>query len=135
MVRVNIHHLLAGVVEDPDPRTTDGHGERTRHVTLSLTAEEEWTLHHVLLDRIDAGSTPTGTPRGEPPSLEVLRAFERLDAGETTFTVVQLEAVRSVLAEYHHASTWWAVERSRIEQLLHRVSAPLEARRSRGTHR
>lgn len=127
-----MQHWQVPAVDDPEPRTTHGHDGRTRHVTLSLTVEEEWTLHHVLLDRIDAESTPTDSPRGEPPSLEVFRAFERLDAGETTFTVAQLEAVRSVLAAYHHASTWWAVERSQIEQLLHRVSAPLEARQSRG---
>lgn len=117
-------------MDDPEPDTVPEHGERTRPVTLSLSAEEQWTLHHILLDRIDPESTVSDTALVDTPPVEVFRAFETLDAGETTFTVAQLDAVRSILAEYHHSSTWWEVERPRIERLLHRVSEPVEAHRS-----
>lgn len=112
-------------MEDPDPDTAAERGHRTRPVTLSLSAEEQWTLHHILLDHVDAESTVSDSARTDPPTVEAVRAFEALDAGETEFTIAQLEAVRSILAEYHHSSTWWAVERPRIERLLHRVSEPI----------
>lgn len=116
-------------MEDLEPDTVPEHADRTRPVTLSLSAGEQWTLHHVLLDRIDAESTVAESDRVDPPPVEVFRAFETLDAGETTFTVAQLDAVQSILAEYHHSSTWWEVERPQIERLLHRVSKPIEAHR------
>lgn len=95
-----------------------------RPVTLSLPPEEAWTLHHVLLDRIEreAASEPAA---GSPP-VEVFRAFETLDAGGRRFTVAQLEAMQGVLAEYHHATTWWEIERARIERLLDRITDRLD---------
>lgn len=116
-----------GDVEDPESDTSSAHGDPTGVATLTLSADERWTLHHVLLDRIHAGATVIDADHDDPPPVAVVGAFETLDAGETTFTVAQLEAVREVLATYHHSATWWEVERPRIERLLHRVSAALEA--------
>ena len=93
-------------------------------VTLSLAPEAHWTLHHVLLDRIDQESTVT--PDAEPPPLEVFQAFEMLESGKTRFTLPQLKAIRKVLAEYHHSPTWWEVERPQLERLLHRVTQHIE---------
>lgn len=89
--------------------------------TLSLTPEQHWTLHHVLLDRIDQESTEVAADAGPPP-LEVFQAFEMLDSGSSQFTLSQLEAVRDVLTQYQRSPTWWEVERSQIEELLHRVT-------------
>jgi hypothetical protein len=89
--------------------------------TLSLTPEQHWTLHHVLLDRIDQESTDVTTD-ADPPSIEVFQAFETLESGNARFTLAQLKAIREVLAEYHHSPTWWAVERPQLEQVLHRVA-------------
>ena len=54
------------------------------------------------------GSETTGTAPvfDEPPPAEVFQAFETLDAGKTTFTLAQLEAIQAVLEQYHHAMTW-----------------------------
>lgn len=104
-----------------------------RTVTLSLSTEEQWTLHHVLLDRIEAESTVSEPSRVDAPPVEAFQAFETLDRGETSFTVAQLATIRSVLSEYHHSSSWWEIERPRIEQLLHRVSEPIEDRRAAQT--
>lgn len=101
----------------------------TRSVTLSLSPEEHWTLHHVLLDRIEqeeAAAEPTGI---EPPAVEVFQAFETLDAGETSFTIAQLDGIQTVLAKYHHSTSWWKLERTRIEQLLHHVTDLLDQHR------
>lgn len=95
-------------------------------MTLSLSPKEHWTLHHVLLDRIEQETTaaePTGV---EPPSVEVFQAFEMLDTGETNFTLSQLDAIRTVLTEYHHSTTWWELERAQIEHLLHQVTDLLD---------
>lgn len=89
--------------------------------SLSLSHAEQWTLHHVLLDRLDRdGDEATADER------HLRRAFERIDAGETTFTRAQLAAIQAVLARYHHATTWWEVERPRLEGLLRQVTTALE---------
>lgn len=100
--------------------------QHPRSVTLSLPPAEHWTLHHVLLDRIEQEATAAEPVSVEPPPVAVFQAFETLDAGETSFTIAQLEAMQTVLAEYHHSTTWWELERARLEQLLHRVAACLE---------
>ena len=100
----------------PDPP------DRPRSVNLSLPPEAVWTLHHVLLDRIEKEAAEAMPASVEAPSIEVFQAFERLEAGEPSFTIAQLEAIQTVLMEYHHASTWWELERAEIERLLHRVT-------------
>ena len=102
--------------------TTPGSPDRPRTVTLSLSPETAWTLHHVLLDRIEQETAETPPTSVEAPPIEVFQAFERLDAGEPSFTIAQLEAIQTVLMEYHHASTWWELERAQIERLLHQVT-------------
>jgi hypothetical protein len=95
-----------------------------------LSQEAQWTLHHVLLHRLDWETTETAPLFDEPPSVEVFRAFETLDAGRTSFTLAQLTAIQTVLVEYHHATTWWELERAQIEQLLHRVTTRLDQERA-----
>ena len=90
-------------------------------VTLSLSPAEQWTLHHVLLDRIDQESTAGEPSRTDPPPLEVFHAFERLDAGRSTFTRSQLAAIEPVVARYHH-SPEWEEDRARLEEILHLIS-------------
>ncbi|WP_227378972.1 DUF7853 family protein [Haladaptatus halobius] len=99
----------------------------SQSIPLPLPPAEHWTLHHVLLHRIEQERTAEETSTVEPPPLEIFHAFERLDAGNTQFTIAQFKAIQEVLAEYHHATTWWEVERARIERLLHRVATILEA--------
>lgn len=101
----------------------------TRSVTLSLSLEEHWTLHHVLLDRIEQEKKAAESTGVEPPPVEVFQAFETLDAGETSLTIPQLNAIQTVLATYHHSTTRWEHERARIEQLLHHVTNLLNQHR------
>ena len=100
--------------------------EQPPSITLSLPPEEQWTLHHVLLDRIDQKTTVGDTAEVDPPPVEVFQAFETLNAGETSFTIAQLKAIQDVLAEYHHSPTWWEIERPQFEQLLHRITQLIE---------
>jgi len=50
-------------------------------ITLSLPPEEHWTLHHVLLDRIDQETTVGDTAGADPPLVEVSRPSRRLMPG------------------------------------------------------
>lgn len=94
-----------------------------RSISLELQLEEHWTLHHVLLQRIEQEVT---APEREPPTLEVYQAFERVDAGTTNFTVAQLEAVRDVVANYHHRTDHWQFDRPQLESLLAQITTALE---------
>ncbi|WP_336364946.1 DUF7853 family protein [Halalkalicoccus salilacus] len=85
----------------------------------SLSRAEHWTLHHVLFHRIER---EVAEPDIEPPSVAVFRAFASLDVGETAFTETELEAIQSVLAEYHYSTDWWEVERAQLETLLYEVT-------------
>lgn len=102
------------------------HSRSARQTTLSLPPEELWTLHHVLLHRIEQEQTASDATGIEPPPLEVFQAFDALDGGESRFTAAQLEAIRDVLANSHPSVDGWEVERSRVERLLKRVSTVLE---------
>lgn len=93
---------------------------------LELPPEEHWTLHHILLHRIEREMRVDDATAVDPPPLEVFQAFEIIDAGETQFSVGQLEAIQAVLAEYHHSTTWWETERSTLEQLLYQIATVLK---------
>jgi hypothetical protein len=92
--------------------------------TLVLSREQRWTLHHVLLDWLGRETAAT-SDHGSVAASEIGRAFRELDAGGCEFTHAELRAVQNVLAGYHHSPTWWEVERSRLEGLLHEVSTRL----------
>jgi hypothetical protein len=88
------------------------------------------TLYHVLFDRFEQEATAAKTTRIDPPPIEVFLAFERLDAGNTSFTIAKLRAIQTVLIEFHHTSTWWELERTQIEQLLQQVTSRLDQQRA-----
>lgn len=98
----------------------------TRRVTLPLTREEEWTLHHVLLDQIVQESIAEETSCDDTPPAGVYQAFESLDTGETTFTIDQLRAVHKTLTEYLHTTETENIEYTRIEQIHHHISERLD---------
>lgn len=96
-----------------------------RLVPLELTRAECWTLHHVLLERLDAELTATDPTAIEPPPLAVYRAFDTLETDGPCFTVTELTALTDVLARAH-AQPAWAAERDRLEQLLQTCTRALE---------
>ena len=67
-------------------------------VTLSLPQDERWTLHHVLLHRIQWNPTSHNIETPDTLPSEVLEAFEVLDEGNTHFSTQQLHAILDVLA-------------------------------------
>ena len=109
--------------------STESRSSQSQSIALYFPPKEHWILHHVLLYRIDRETTGDG-PVVDPPSLEIFQAFETLDAGRTTFSTSQLEAMQEVLAEYHHSTSWWESERSQLERLLHNIATTLDDQRS-----
>lgn len=107
------------VVEHGDESMTDRSSSPAETAALSLSRAEQWTLHHVLVDRL--------TGEGNP-STALVEAFSTLDAGGTAFTRPQLERLQAVVATYHHRTSWWEVERPQIEAVLDCVSTALEGR-------
>ena len=99
----------------------------TGRVTVSLSPEEQWTLHHVLLERIDQESTADDPTDVDPPSVEVFQAFERLNTGDTTFTIDELEAIRSTLASFDGEANWGKFEHARIDSLQDHITQRLAA--------
>lgn len=92
---------------------------------MSLAPEEQWTVHHVLLERIEQESTaddPTGV---DPPSVAVFQAFERLNTGGTTFTIDELEAIRSTHASFDGEIDWGKFENARIDRLHNHITERL----------
>ncbi|MDQ2052793.1 hypothetical protein RBH26_20340 [Natronolimnohabitans sp. A-GB9] len=102
----------------------------SRSLALSFAPDELWTLHHVLLHRIDAEHRATDETTVDPPPLEVYTAFDTLENGETHFTVAELEAIRDVISQYHHRTDWWEIERDRLEQVLETITQTLERQAS-----
>ncbi|AUV83718.1 hypothetical protein C2R22_20420 [Salinigranum rubrum] len=88
---------------------------------LSLSREEQWTLHDVLRDHLEAGDERSE----DADATDCRAAFERLDDGRLRFTRAQLETMRRTLARAHHRRRW-EVERPQLEGLLHRISRALE---------
>ena len=121
MVRVNNEHDYGRLYDALIAMSATRRQSRT--VTLSPPLEEQWTLHHVLLDRIEREAEEPASV--DSPPVEAYRAFERLDDGRRSFTVAQVEAMRTIIAEYHH-SPEWEHDRSRLERLLRRLSDRLE---------
>lgn len=100
---------------------------RSFHATsLSLSLEDRWTLHHVLLHRIEREETASDATDVDSPPLEVFQAFDAVDDGTLRFTDTQLEAIQDVLAEYQRATDWWELERADVEGVLERVTTALE---------
>lgn len=99
-----------------------------RSLELGVSQAELWTLHHVLLDRIEAEWIAEKPGTVDPPSIEVFRAFETLDHGGRCFSIAELEAMQSVLAIYYHGERW-ETDHPRIEEFLHEISALLDHHR------
>ncbi len=108
---------------------TESRSSQSQSIALYLPLDAHWTLHHVLLHRIDRETT-ADDPVVDPPPLEIFQAFETIDAGRITFSTSQLEAMQGVLAEYHHSTSWWESERSQLERLLHDIATKLDDQRS-----
>lgn len=70
-------------------------------LSLDLSREEQWVVHHVLLDRIE--SERQSPEDADPPSLAVFRAFEKLEAGTHRFSPSECRCLEDELRQYADA--------------------------------
>ena len=98
-------------------------------IALKLRPQERWTLHHVLLDRIDRETITNAPSAIDPPPLEVFQAFEALDAGESEFTALQLEGIETVISEYRDSEECSVEESDALEAVGDRIETALESER------
>lgn len=78
----------------------------TRTVVLDLPRDDLWTLHHALLERLDAEQTAPEPAAIDPPTLAVYRVFDTLDNGETRVRIADLEAVTEMLRHEDTCPPW-----------------------------
>lgn len=104
-----------------------------RSATLVVSREDQWTLHHVLLHRLEREAAAEAPTPLSPQLAEVVRAFETFDGGGRRFTVPQLEAICSLLAEYTGSAAWEADREGlrRLHDELTTSSSGAGPRRSR----
>lgn len=95
-------------------------------IHLDLSREEQWVLHHVLLDRIELEvQAPADT---DPPPLGVFQVFEKLDTPTNTetatqqFTPCELQCLHEQLRQYAGESTIPAHDQDIAAQLLPRLA-------------
>ena len=68
---------------------------------VTLTREQRWVAHHVMLDRIELEAKAPGDT--EPPPMEVFEVFEKLEAGEPQFTSSERQYLCRELRRYADA--------------------------------
>lgn len=66
-------------------------------LALALSREEQWLLHHVMVDRMELEAR---SPEADPPSVDVYRIFDKLEAGTHWFTRRECRRLRDELEGY-----------------------------------
>lgn len=97
-------------------------------VQLPLAPDELWTLHHVLLDRLESERRSPTTV--EPPPIEVFDAFEKIEAGESDFTAREVRFVRAELRRYVAGPAGPPPDRAVAERVIDRITTALARRGS-----
>lgn len=91
-------------------------------VTLNLSREEQWVIHHVMLDRMELeAQAPTDT---DPPPLEVYRVFEKLETSIHWFSQREGKCLRTELSQYDEAIDTPDHDKPITEQILNQLRQP-----------
>lgn len=93
----------------------DDPNRQLEHV-FDLSREEQWVLHHVILDRLELeAQAPADT---DAPPLAVYRVFEKLDSGMYQFSECEHERLKDELRKYIEYAETPERDRSVAEHLL-----------------
>ncbi len=94
--------------------------ESTGHwkFALALSREEQWVLHHVMLDRMELEAR---SPEADAPSIEIYRVFKKLEAGTHRFTRRERRLLREELERYVEARDTPERDRPTARKLLDRL--------------
>ncbi len=92
---------------------------RHHESALDLSREEQWVLHHVILDRMELEArAPADT---NPPPVAVYRVFEKLEAGTHRFSRCERQCLRDELDRYAEAADTPERDRPIAERLLDKL--------------
>lgn len=94
---------------------------------LPLSPPQQWTLHHILLDRIELERRSPATV--EPPPLPVFTAFEKIESGDSWFMPDELRSMRAELRWYLRRNVHGPPDRATVERLIDLITDVLERRR------
>lgn len=89
-----------------------------RLVPLPMTIEQRWVVHAVLLDYVELAADAGAAPEELTCELDVLEALE---AGDSAFTVHELDRVRHEVAAYARASDTPERDRDTAGELVDRL--------------
>ena len=89
--------------------------DRQGALTLYLSREEQWIVHHVLLDRMELEAR--APVDAEPPPIEVFRIFEKIEAGVEQFSPKELQHLAEELSRYTERSEAPSQDRSTTQRL------------------
>lgn len=89
-----------------------------RGLTLALSREEQWLLHHVMVDRMELDARSSGT---DTPSVDVYRVFDKLEAGTHRFTRRECRCLRDELEQYVEARDTPERDRPTAKRILDRL--------------
>lgn len=95
--------------------TSSGHTE----AVLELSREEQWMLHHVMLDRMELEArSPAET---DPPPVAVYRVFEKLETGTHRFSRCERRCLRAELCQHAEAMDTPERDRPLATQILDKL--------------
>lgn len=88
----------------------------TKQQGLTLSREEQWVVHHVMLDRIEL-ETEASTDT-DPPPLSVYHIFEKVDSGIFQFSQRERQCLENELSQYAEAGDTPDRDKSTTDQIL-----------------
>lgn len=93
----------------------DDSNRQSEHA-LDLSRDEQWILHHVVLDRMELeAQAPADT---DAPPVALYRVFEKLEAGTYRFSQREYDCLRDEVREYVECAETPERDRPVAERLL-----------------
>ena len=89
-------------------------------VTLDLSREEQWVIHHVMLNRIELELHAPETT--DPPSITVYRVFEKPENSVHHFSEQEHQCIKAELQQYADAAETPSQDRPTARRILNRLS-------------
>lgn len=96
-------------------------------VPLRLDSREQWDLHGVLDDRVEAWRR---YPNGAPPPVETGRALGKLQSGSLLFTPEELRRTKEAIGAYRHRRPVSPAEERRLRRIVDRIDRAMATQHS-----
>lgn len=98
---------------------------QTDAVSIDFTLEEQWVVHHVVLDTIGLARKDPA-PKSEDPPWRVIRILEALEDGHYSFTLFELDFLRDACRVYANGLDEASADAAIAETVIGRISRAIE---------